>query len=98
MRVFDEAGLGFTVVPSEGGMVWTIRDPSGNTAMEFRSGSAASGDRPPEDGDQCVNLRSLWADPEFRRQLDSGLVDSYGRPVDPEGRDFFSEHHRDHEH
>jgi hypothetical protein len=99
MRILDDARPGFTVDSSDGGTVWTIRDPEGSPGMVFRSGPAADDDRLPQGvGSQCMNLGVLWADPEFTRQLDSGLVDIYGRPLHPEGRDFFSEHHQGHEH
>ena len=94
IRIFDDAGSGATVAPSEGGQVWTIRDRNGNPAMGFRSGPAAAEVGPPEGlGESCMDLSVLWADPEFRRHLESGLVDLYGRPTHPEGRDFFAEHH-----
>jgi hypothetical protein len=97
MRIFDDSGSGCTVDASEGGTVWTIRDPLGNSVMTFASGPAA--DQPPQDaGDMCMNLKALWGDPEFRRQLESGLVDLYGRPTHPEGRNFFAEYHQGHDH
>lgn len=48
--------------------------------------------------DSCLNFSAMSAEPEYRRQLAAGLIDVYGRPLRPEGRDFFSEYHRDHEH
>jgi hypothetical protein len=98
MRILDDGGSGYTADASDGGLVWTIRDPGGNPVMEFSSGRAAADGRVLAGlGDQCLDLGALWGDPEFNRQLDSGLVDIYGRPLHPEGRDFFSEHHdRDH--
>ena len=101
LTLMNEADDGYTAESSEGGMVWTIRDADGNVAMEFRTGPAAERETPPEElglGPACMNLGALWDDPEFRRQLDAGLVNSYGQPQHPEGRDFFSEHHAAHDH
>ena len=94
MAIFDDMDEGFTVGPSEGGTVWTIRDRDGAVAMEFGSGPTAR-DRPLPPG-TCgpyMDVGKLWADPEFQRQRDAGLVDTYGRPLHPEGRDFFSQYH-----
>ena len=99
MRIFDAAGAGFVVGSSGDGLSWTVWDPEGNPVMAFGSGPVVIGGRSLEGlGGACMDVSALWADPEFRRQRDAGLVDVLGRPTHPEGRDFFSEAHHGHEH
>jgi hypothetical protein len=96
--IFDRAGSNVTVEPSDGGRVWTILSPDGIPVMAFDLPGQADGRPPTHRDEMCMDLGALWRDPEYRRQRESGLVDVYGRPTHPEGRDFFSEAHQGHDH
>ena len=97
-RLFDRAGMAVTVEPSDGGRVWTILGPDGKPLISFDLPGLGDGRPAKHRDDMCMDLGALWRDPEYRRQYESGLVDVYGRPTHPKGRDFFSEAHRDHGH
>jgi hypothetical protein len=97
-RIFDRAGRNVTVEPSDGGRVWTILGPDGIPLVSFDLPGQTDDGPPTHRDDMCMDLGALWRDPEYRRQRESGLVDVYGRPTHPEGRDFFSEAHRGHDH
>lgn len=95
MRSFDVRGFRFDAVPVGDG-TWRLVDAAGNPLLGFGFGSEAASRMAPEGG--CMDLAGLWADPEYRRQRVSGLVDVYGRPLHPEARDFFSEYHSESDH
>ena len=98
MAIFDASGPGWTAVPGDGGTLWSILTPGGDVAMEFASASPNRPAQSCDHGAPCMKLAALWADPEFCRQADAGLVDVYGRPLHPECRDFFAEQHQAHDH